>query len=333
MRLLACLFYSLYLLACSQDEKFRPELQSKIEKLSNEKGLSYNDSASVSYLNDSCTKDELLKLMNYTIPLIRILAYRAIVNRNEDDFFSILKGHLSDTAKVIWWYYDDAADEFTISDLMVRKAERKLTRKQKDTLIDTILNEHVYLGTAKWIMKEIEPNEKYYSIIRQHASLKSDNCHDLGLTLAIAKFKKQTDIPFIRSRFSELTNNSYCNDNIFKGIEIFPDSSFFTILQEYFDLYIRKKKQSSFSDLEIFCRAVAQYKDTGALNILQALTEKSTYPDDWYLPHNKEYVFKAIYKYNCKLYKKLYDRLKPQMHKDIFDNIDFFSFNDRPPDW
>ncbi|GAB2842146.1 hypothetical protein [Ferruginibacter profundus] len=326
------LFCLVYFFSCSNADKFRPELQSKIDKLRNEKELGYNDSASVSYLKDSCSKDELLTLTTNKTPIIRILAYRAIVNRNEENFFTILKNHLSDTAKITWWYYDDAADEFTISDLMIRKAEKKLTRQQKDTLIDLILNEHIYLGTAKWIMEDIEPNEKYYAIIKEQAEIKSDNCHDLGLTLAVAKFKKPEDIPFIQSKFSGLSDNSYCNDNIFKGIEIFPDSSFFMILQQYFNNNIRKQKQSSYSDLEIYCKAVARYKTKDAFNILQALTEKSTYPDDWYLPDNKEYVFKAIYEYNCDLYKKLYDHLKPQMDKDIFDNIDF-SFKDRPSTW
>lgn len=332
MRGLIFLFCIVFFISCTSADKFRPELQSKIDKLRNAKELSYDDSASISYLKDSCSSDELAKLITNKTPIIRILTYCAIVNRDEENFFTILKNHLSDTAKVTWWYYDDAAGEFTISDLMVRKAEKKLTRQQKDTLIDLILKEHNYLGTAKWIMEEIEPNEKYYSIIKEQAKIKTDNCHDLGLTLAIAKFKKREDIPFIKSKFSELSDNPYCNDNIFRGIEIFPDSSFFIILQQYFDNNIKKQKQSSCDDLEIYCKSVAQYKTLAALNILRALTERSTYPDDWYLPHNKEYVFKAIYKYSSSLYINLYDHLKQQMDKDIFEDIDF-SFKDRPSSW
>lgn len=320
------LLFIFYLSSCTVKDKFRPELQTKIDQLSKSKELCYNDSASIAYLKDSCSKQELLKLINYKTPIIRILAYRAIVNKN--DFFSILKNHLYDTAKVTWWYFDDAADDFTISDLMIRKAERKLSMQQKDTLIDLVLKEHVYLGAAKWMMEDIEPQEKYYSIIREQAKIKSDNCHDLGLAFALAKFRKQHDITLIQSKLSLLTDNPYCNDNIFRAIEIFPDNSFFEILQQYFDKYIKKEKQSSYSDLEIYCSAVAQYKNSSALNILKALTEKSTYPDDWYLPQNKEYVFKAIRKYTCDLYKNLYSKLKPQMNKDID-----FSFKNQPPTW
>jgi len=84
--------------------------------------------------------------------------------------------------------------------------------------------------------------------------------------------------------------------------------------------------------LETYCRAVAQYRNIHALHILEALTDKATYPDSWYLPQNKKYVFKAIFKYNCGLYKKLYSQLKPQMDKDIFDDIAFSSM-ERPPTW
>jgi hypothetical protein len=325
-------FFAFCWTGCKTNPKFRPSLQTKVDRLSKDKELGYNDSASVSYLKDSCTKEELLKLLDYKVPIIRILAYRAIVNRNEKDFFDILRNHLSDTAQVTWWYFDDAAGDFMISDLMIRKVERKLSRKQKDTLIDFVMKNHNYLATAKWMMEEIEPQQKYYSIIKNKASLKSDNCHDLGLSTAVAKFKKHSDIPFLRGKFSELTDNPYCNDNIFRAIEISPDSSFFSVLQYYFDNYIRKKKQSSYDDLELYSRAVAQYQNDRALHILQALTEKSTYPDGWYLSQNKEYVFKALYKYNYPLYKNLYANLKTQMDKYNLESVDY-SLKDRPPTW
>jgi hypothetical protein len=66
--------------------------------------------------------------------------------------------------------------------------------------------------------------------------------------------------------------------------------------------------------------------------ILQALTEKATYPDDWYLPDNTKYVFKVICTYNSDGYKNLYNHLKPQMDKDIFENIDY-SFKYKALTW
>lgn len=333
MRPVIILLCLIYFFSCKGADKFRPELQSKIDILSKETTLDYNDSALVSYFKDSCSKDELMRLINYKVPIIRILAYRAIVDRNEGNFFQILKGHLSDTSKVTWFYYDDSADDFMISDLMIRKSADKLTRQQKDTLIDLVLTKHIYLGTAKWMIDEMKPNEKYYSIIKEQTKLKSGNCHDIQLVLAIARFKKRNDVAFLKSKLNNLTDNPYCNDHIFKAIAIFPDSAFFPILQNYFDNYIIRKKQSAQDDLELYCRAVAQYKNKQAVGILKALTESSTYQDDEYLLNNKESVFKAIHKYDDSIYSNLCDQLMPQMDKSVFDfmNISLRDWNH--PTW
>jgi hypothetical protein len=148
----------LIIVGCRHQEKhpykisdFRPELKKHIQKIIAEKELSYNpDTLALNFLKDSCTKDELLKLMNFENPLVRVRAYRTIVNRNEPDYFPILLNHLDDTAKVTWWYYDDAAGDFMVSDLMIRKAEseRKLTRPQKDSLVDIVLTKHAYIDVA-----------------------------------------------------------------------------------------------------------------------------------------------------------------------------------------
>jgi hypothetical protein len=332
MKLLLFLACLIYFFSCTSSDRLRPALQAEIEKLKKEKELGYNDSAAIAFLKDSCSSAELITLTTNATPIIRILAYRAMVNRDDGNYFTILKNHLSDTAKVMWWFYDDAAGEFTIADLMISKAEMKLSRLQKDTLIDLVLKQHIYLQAARWMMADIGANEKYYAIIKEQAQIQTDSTHDTGLILAVAKYKKAGDIPFIRSGFSVFCDNSYCNNNIFTGIEYFPDSSFFVLLQQYFDNYIVKEKQSSYDDLEIYCRAVAQYKSAAALKILHALTKSATYPDTWYLPHNKEFVFKAIYRYNCSLYKGLYDQLKPVLRKDIVDDEDT-SVRYRPATW
>ena len=327
------------LFSCGQIEKypyktidFRPELKKHIEKIIAEGQLSYNpDTLALIFLEDSCTKEELVKLLNFEHPLVRVRAYRTIINRNEPDYFQILLSHLDDTAKVTWWYYDDAADSFMVSDLMIRKAEseRKLTRPQKDSLIEVVLTKHRYLGTAEWMINDIEPKEKYYSIIKQTAQKKLTNCHDLTNSYSLSKFKKQEDIALIKKNFSEYSNNPYCNTYIFQSIIAFPDTAFFPLLTKYFEDEITKKKQDSYSDLKYFCLAVAMFKNNKSLEILTALTKKETYPDAWYLPRNKEYVFTAIHKYNSPLYDKLYKELKPQMSDFVVKYLDEPDYDNR----
>jgi hypothetical protein len=327
MRAFIFLFCLVNFFSCRNADKFRPQLQSKIDKLTSETELGNNDSTSLAYLKDSCSKEELVKLTNHKKAIIRILSYRALVNRDEKGFFEILENHLSDTAKLTWWYYNDAAGEFTISDLMIRKAERKLTKEQKDTLIDLVLLDHPYLDISNWMIQDIKPNPKYYSIIKSKATRKFDRCGiQMGANFALAKFEKQDDIKILKENF--IASEDDCSDWTFKAIETFPDTAFYPLLTSYFENTIRKKKQSDADDLKYFCRAVAQYKNQTSLLILIALTKKETYPDSWYLSYNKEYVFRAIHKYYSPLYQKIYQELKPEMSEYVMYYLDKQDYDD-----
>jgi len=311
---------------------FRPELKKHIENIIAEGKLSYNpDTLALNFLEDSCTKEELLRLLNFENPLVRVWAYRTIIYRNEPDFFPILLSHLDDTAKVIWWYYDDAAGEFTVSDLMIRKAQekRKLTQPLKDSLINEVLTKHIYLGTAEWMINDIQPKEKYYSIIKTAAQKKLSSCHDLSNTYSLARFKKQEDIPLIKKNFSEFTNNPFCNNNFFKAIEVFPDTVFFPILTKFFIEIIKKKKQHYSDDLKYYCRAVVKYKTQSSLDILTALSKKETYPDSWHFSSNQEHIFRAIHKNPSSIFDSLYITLKPQMSESVMKSIDNPDYDDK----
>ena len=137
---LLLLFGIVFLTACSGKQEypysisdFRAELRPHLKSLSSEKSLPLKDTIAKNYLEKESTKDELVKLLNYSNPLLRVVAYRAIVNRNEKDYFEILLNHLNDTTRVSWWYYDDVVDDFTVTDLMIRKVEHenKLSKNQK----------------------------------------------------------------------------------------------------------------------------------------------------------------------------------------------------------
>lgn len=304
---------------------FRPELKKHLDKIVAAGELPNSpDTVATNFFTDSCTKDELVKLLSCENPLVRVVAYREVVNRNEPDYFSILLNHLDDTTKVTWWYFDDAANDFMVSDLMIRKAEydRKLTQPQKDSLVDEVLIKHTYLKTAEWMMNDIQPKEKYYAIVKRAAKNKLSECHDLSNTYSLAKFKKQEDIPLIKKNFSEFTDNSYCNNYYFQAIEVFPDTAFFPLLTKYYNKVIQKKKQDGSDELKYYCRAVAQFRNQSSLDILTALTKKETYPDSWYFSYNQEHIFRAIHKYPSSRYDNLYNVLKPQMSEYVMKYLD-----------
>ncbi|TVT39301.1 hypothetical protein FNT36_16735 [Hymenobacter setariae] len=319
------------LCSCTQSKKypypisvFNPTLKKHLVKLIAVDHLPYNaDTLTRNFLRDSCTKKELVKLLSCENPLVRVVAYRALVNRHEPDYFSILTNHLDDTAKVSWWYYDDAEGEFAVSDLMLRKAaedRRTLSRNQRDILVRLVLLKYSYLESASWMIPELVPREEYYPVIRKKAETATARCGEqLGASYALAKFKKRHDLALLKANL--LRSDEACADWTFKTIEVFPDTSLYPILTNYFNDQIRKKKQFGYNDLKYYCRAVASYKNENSLKILTSLTTKDTYPDSWYLPQNKESVFLAICKYRCPLYNQLYTKLKPQMGEYILKHL------------
>jgi hypothetical protein len=332
--------FSIYLLAlltiagCGQIEKypykisdFRPELKIHIQNIIAEKQLSYHpDTLALSFLKYNCTKEELLKLLRFENPLVRVRAYRTLIYRNEPNFFSTLLNHLDDTTKVTWWYYDDAAGSFMVSDLMIRKAieSKKLSQDEKQILVDSVLSKHSYLETSDMMIQNTGPNEKYYALIKQRAKLKTNRCGEQsGACYALSKFKKKEDTELLKNAFND--SDEICISWTFKAIENFPDISFFPILENYYQNKIVNKlgpDKNIDDDVLYFCRAVAAFKNQESLKILEYIELNNTYINTPYWPpYNKRYVFKAINKFNSPIYSKLKDKVKSTLDKDEIKTI------------
>jgi len=309
---------------------FRPELQTPLKKLAKEKELPFKDTTARSYIRDHSSKEELLQLLNSEHALLRVTAYRELVNRKEKDYFKILLGHLNDTTKVTWWYYEDAGGEFTVSDLLIRKAEEgnKLSKNEKRILVDSVLLKHSYLESSIWMIQDIEPQEKYYPIIKEKSQIKTNRCGEqLSACYALSKFKKKEDLQFLKGIFMKF--QSPCEDWVFKAIENNPSEVYFPILEKYFSSVIKRKKQFSYDDLKYYCRAVAIYKNEKSLAILTELLKKTNYPDPWYFPHNQDNVFRAIHKYKAPVYENLYTKLRPKMSDFVIKYLDKPDFEER----
>ena len=182
-------------------------------------------------------------------------------------------------------------------------------------------------------MSDLKPKNKYYSIIKTQCQIKSNDCHRLSLTYALAKFKRKKDIPIIKSSFANYSDNSYCNTYIFQSIAAFPDASFFPLLTKYYETVIKKKKQDMYNDLKYYCLAVSRFKNKKSLELLTALTKKETYRDLSYFQDNKEYVFYAIHNSYSPIYDKLYKELKPQMSEYVIKYVDQPDYNNEETTW
>lgn len=308
---------------------FRTELEGPLKKLATEKELPVKDTIAQNYIRDHSSKQELLQVLNCNNPLLRVVAYRAIVNRKEKDYFKILLGHLNDTTKIVWWYYEDAAGEFTVSDLLIRKAVdgNKLSKNEKKILVDSVLLKHPYLETAMWMIQDIEPQEKYYAIIKEKCKIKTNRCGEqLSACYALSKFRKKEDLALLKETFNKLENP--CEDWVFKSIEENPQEIYFPILKKYYDTVIKKGKQFSSDDLKYFCRAVAVYKNEESLSLLMAILDKSNQSVNDYFKYNQDNVFRAIHKYKSPVYQKVYTQLKPKMSYYVIEYLDKPDYDD-----
>lgn len=315
----------------SQLSDFREELRPCLQILSKEKAVPVSDTVARSILKKKATKEELIKLMNFEKPLLRVVAYREIVNRGEPEYFDLLLTHLNDKDKVTWWYYEDAGGSFTVSDLMIRKAQDKngLSPIQKNVLVEKVLLEHPYLEIADWMIRDIEPNEKYYKLIKERSQSKNEKCGiQSGAAFALSKFKKKEDAELLYDLFSRnINNNSPCAKLTFKSIECFPDHKFFPLLKLYFEKYIKNQLSSKYNiteEISFFVRAIAAYKNKEALEILEYIEQNNTYINKGYWPpSNKEYVLKAILFHYDIIYDELLHKIKNGLSKCDQDDLLF----------
>ena len=224
-----------FIVACNNSNIIRPALQKHIEYVNQTKEIPNDDSSLENYFQDSCSKTELLEAIQSQSPIVKVIAYRALVDRNEADLFEVLKENLRDTAKVVWWYFDDAADVYTVADLMIQKAKGKLSLLQKDTLVELVLNKYLYLRYANWMIEDIIPQEKYYQIIRREALIKKGFCNQARAIYGLAKFKKAEDIDLIRNYLIDHSNE--CAFLNYKIIKVFPSvkPNGFLVDSSYFD--------------------------------------------------------------------------------------------------
>ncbi|WEK68530.1 MAG: hypothetical protein P0Y62_11780 [Candidatus Chryseobacterium colombiense] len=330
------IIFSFFFVSCKEEKykydifDFSTELQPSLKSLSNEKSLPSKDTIARKFIEKHATKEELIKLMDSKNPILRVIGYKTIVNRQEPEYFDLLKNHLSDTAKVTWWYYEDAGSKFNVSDLMIRKAYEKngLSPIQKKYLVEKVLLEHPYLETSTWMIQDINPNEKYYNLIRKRAKLKSARCGEqLSACFALSKFKKKEDLNLLHQIFEQNINNDYCITWILRSIEKYPDEKFFPILEDYFNKKIKGKlsaKDNIFDDILYFSRAISAYKNERVLRILKYIEQNNTYINKPYWPpSNKKYVYKAILINYDKIYDDLIKQLQSEFKKEDLDKLGF----------
>ena len=214
---------------------FRKPLQPYLIKIVSTGIVTYHDSS----LRNMLTDKELLQLGQSEHPVLRASAFREMLQRKTFNHFDILMNHLDDTAIVA-----TDAGEFgiwyrTVSDDILQEAGWK-TQEEKNKTIEQVLTKHNYLRSAYLILLKIEPQEKYYSFIKDMATrprrLSEDGYEldfdDIEYALyGLAKFKKKEDVNIIKKQLMERVWQ--LSDISFRLMKEFPDTAYLEIFRTY----------------------------------------------------------------------------------------------------
>jgi hypothetical protein len=328
---------SFSLCSCRTDNKynfaikdFRKPLQPWLSKIVS-RGIVMNYD---SVLRNNVTDKELIQLGQSEHPILRSSAFRETIQRNSINHFDILMNHLDDSAFILVDGGEFGVWDRTVSDDMLQESTWK-TQQEKDRTIDAVLTSHNYLKSAYHILSEIDPQIKYYSIIKNMATRPrrlTDEGFELGFDdieyalYGLAKFKKQSDIEIIKNKMRDYVwKLSYIS---FQLMTEYPDTAYFDILRAYHRRQFYKStghSRNGFSgyivdraDPEDFIQALviqqsgksAQLLDT----MLNVLPLQSCFPNKNFII---EEIIRQIWDHPCPAYAGLREKIKPKA-KEIF---------------
>ena len=276
------------------------------------------------YLRDSSRIEDLRLLTSYPNELVRIYSFRVLVEKKDTSIFPVILNHLSDTSKVEVWDNDYRWNS-TVADQMIYLGLRQLDSISKDSLRDLIFLKHNYLNSTASILYNLKPINNYYKTTKELAKQNFDE----SAYIALASYKRQADIPLIKKGFKDF--NIYRGE-MFKAIELFPDTAFLPILFDYHKTRV-KENMDAMDDFKYYYKALSKYQRPDCLKILNDMKQKKYYSSEGYWNSNQVNIFKALHKYNCQLYDDLYNELKPQIPEYIFEYLDLPDYRDNSAWW
>jgi len=285
----------------SQNEKITAETQTIVKGL--QKGNTY-ETAFVpertkskqldlyNKLKATATDNELKLLTEHKNGVVRVYAFVALTERNPQEIFEIILKHIDDK-EVINCYshgfefvhsviYKRAVAEFFVS-------SQVLTTKERQKLDGILIFSKYHLNYTDYLLRDIEPQEKYYNQIKIHAQASEYKY----AVIALARFKRKEDISIIENKIKALPYYSI------ESIEIFPDQYFKNVLNHFNET--ESKPYGIYS-------AVAVFQDSFAYKYLYKSIQEPA-KNDYYSEQKAKEIYKAIEKYKCNLYNELFFQL------------------------
>jgi hypothetical protein len=309
---------------------FRKKLQPFLTKMV-EKGIVMGNDSGLRHI---ATDKELMWLGRSEHPILRAAALGEMLDRKSLNHFDILMGHLDDTAQILMDAGEFGIWERTVSDYILEEAASWETYEAKNKTIELVLTKYNYLRSAYTILEQLEPQEKYYSYIKDMATRPRHPDPYQGSELGfddieyamygLAKFKNQDDVKIIKNQMKK--NVWQLSHVSFRIMREFPDSTYYDVLQEY---YKRKfyefsgNRRGGFSGIipdkaepEDFIKALVMQQSVRSAKLLDTIL--SRLPLQTCMPYQEDIINETIieiWKHPCSAYAKLREETRPKAQK------------------
>lgn len=286
--------------------------------------VTYHDSSQIK----SITDDELILLSKSENPVLRATAFREMFDRSSFNHFDMVMNHLNDTAKIFTDNGEFGIGYQIVSDDIIERATWK-TKELKNKTIEQVLTKYNNLRSAYIILKQLEPQEKYYSFIKDMATrprrLDSNGGYEFGFDdieyalYGLAKFKKKEDVELIKNKL--MKHVWELSDVSFQLMTEFPDTAYLDVLQTY-----HRRQFYQFSGIrphgftgfnadraapEDFINALAIQKNDRSAKLLDTML---TYLPKFICMPDKENIIKevilAIWEHPCLAYVPLREKIR-----------------------
>lgn len=329
-------FLILLLCSCRSNNKypyaikdFRKKLQPDLQKIVGEGIVMGRPFGNI------VTDKELNRLSQSEHPVLRATAFAEMHDRKTSNYFDIMMGHLDDTAQILMDAGEFGIWSKTVSDYILQEAFTWETDQARNRTINEVLTKHNYLRSAYTILWQLEPQEKYYTYIKDMAIRprhldRYGEGYELGFEdkeyafYGLAKFKKKEDIKILKNQM--MRHPWRLSYRSFRLMTEFPDTAYFEVLHEY---YYRQfydfsgNRRDGFSGItpdraepEDFIKALVMQQDERSAKLLDTILTRL--PLLTCMPDKEDIInetIKQIWDHPCPAYKSLRKKIKSRVEE------------------
>jgi hypothetical protein len=315
-------------------QTIRTEIQALVDSIATDNDLSYDTNICVGYkskqfirfenLTSKATLEELRQLTDHKNLVVKCYAIDGYYQRNNGNVAMmkpIIMKNLYDTT-MISISYGDFGIPMQVAEFVLNYQYR-LDKKDSIAILKLFLSIDSFMIHDTTIklryksdaLKKAMPNPKNYDRIREIAIKEKEP----AALVALARYKKQEDIPIIISYLKDKEMNYYA----IWAVKEFPDTVFYPLLVDIFkNMWKEKENRREYYEWWVLYQALSQYPTDKTIKLFKKTvnTRKS-----------KKYMLKnclsvAITRYPHPKFEQFKDKLQPVKLIELIDEFDGAEF-------